>query len=188
MRETFTTRSGSNFRGRHRLAARRRTPDRKTSVLWQLRTSTRPCDRRNAGANGQQRRWLGTLERLCAADPIVPAIHSLHALYACCPVARSANSASGPCTCRSATQPSTVAGPLRAAWLRPKQTNLVPGKGQFLAFQPSASAIVVRPLFFWIPQPTPTSSQRNTSGRAGWKTAGPRLLRCGRDRSCPLNH
>jgi hypothetical protein len=26
---------------------------------------------------------------------------------------------------------------------------------------------------FWIPQPTPTSSQRNTSGRAGWKRAGP---------------
>jgi len=28
-------------------------------------------------------------------------------------------------------QHATVAGPLRAAWSRPKQTDLVPGKGQF---------------------------------------------------------
>ena len=33
----------------------------------------------------------------------------------------------------------------------------------------------------WPRQPTPTSSQRNTSGRAGWKRLA-RLLRCGRDR------
>jgi hypothetical protein len=30
-----------------------------------------------------------------------------------------------------ARTPSTVAGPLRAAWFRPKQTDLIPDKGQF---------------------------------------------------------
>jgi len=37
----------------------------------------------------------------------------------------------------------------------------------------SGSATVVRQRFFGSPQPTPTSSQRNTSGRAGWKRLGP---------------
>ena len=40
-------------------------------------------------------------------------------------------------------------------------------------FPPIGSATVVRQRSFWIPAPTPSSSQRNTSGRAGWKTAGP---------------
>ena len=46
-----------------------------------------------------------------------------------------------------------VAGPLRAAWLRPRQTDLIPDKGQFRSrFPPSAqlSAIVVRQRFFGI--------------------------------------
>ena len=40
-------------------------------------------------------------------------------------------------------------------------------------FPQSPHSYGVRQRFFWIPQPTPTSSQRNTSGRAGWKRLGP---------------
>jgi hypothetical protein len=72
------------------------------------------------------------------------------------------------------------------AWLRLKQTDLIPGKGPGKGSSASVSSIrsatVVRQRFFGIPAPTPTSSERNTSGRAGWKRLA-RLLRCGRDRS-----
>jgi TolB-like protein len=65
------------------------------------------------------------------------------------------------------------AGHFRAAWLRLKQTDLIPGKGAVpLAFPPIGSATVVRQRFFGIAAPTPTSSQRNTPGRAGWKRLG----------------
>ena len=58
-----------------------------------------------------------------------------------------------------------------------------PDKGQFrLAFPPSAQLRLSDNDFSGCPQPTPTSSQRNTSGRAGWNGCA-RLLRCGRDRS-----
>src|SRR5262249_3389808 len=66
-----------------------------------------------------------------------------------------------------------VAGPLRAPWLRPKQTELVPGKGQFRSRFPSRLSYGCPTTIFLDPQPTPTSSQRNTSGRAGWKRLGP---------------
>jgi len=64
--------------------------------------------------------------------------------------------------------------PVRAAWLRPKQTDLVPGEGQFRSrFPQSAQLRLSDNNFSGSPQPTPISSQRNTSGRAGWKRAGP---------------
>ena len=70
--------------------------------------------------------------------------------------------------------PRGVAGLPRAAWLRPKQTDLVPGKGQFRSrFRQSAQLLLSDNDFSGSPQPTPTSSQRNTSGRAGWKRLGP---------------
>ena len=63
---------------------------------------------------------------------------------------------------------------LRAAWLRPKQTDVVPGKGQFRSrFPQSAQLRLSDNDFSGSSQPTPTSSQRNTSGRAGWKRLGP---------------
>src|SRR6516225_6037100 len=75
--------------------------------------------------------------------------------------------------------------PLRAAWLRPKQTDLIPDKGQFrLAFPPSAQLLLSDSDFSGSAQPTPTSSQRNTSGRAGWNG----WARCGSrqlGRRCP---
>src|SRR6516164_5883068 len=68
----------------------------------------------------------------------------------------------------------SVAGPLRAAWSRPKQTDLVSGKRQFRSrFPQSAQLRLSDNDFSGSPQPTPTSSQRNTSGRAGWKRLGP---------------
>jgi hypothetical protein len=68
----------------------------------------------------------------------------------------------------------TVAGPLRAAWSRPKQTDLVSDKRQFRSrFPQSAQLRLSDNDFSGSPQPTPTSSQRNTSGRAGWKRLGP---------------
>src|SRR6516225_6555041 len=42
-----------------------------------------------------------------------------------------------------------------------------------LAFPPSAQLRLSDNDFSGSPQPTPTSSQRNTSGRAGWKRLGP---------------
>ena len=58
-------------------------------------------------------------------------------------------------------------------WLTP-QTDLVPDKGQFRSrFPPSAQLRLSGNDFSGSPQPTPTSSQRNTSGRAGWKRLGP---------------
>ena len=49
-----------------------------------------------------------------------------------------------------------------------------PVKGQFRSrFPPSAQLRLSDNDFSGSPQPTPTSSQRNTSGRAGWKRAGP---------------
>jgi hypothetical protein len=53
-----------------------------------------------------------------------------------------------------------------------------PVKGSSARVSTIRSATVVRQRFFWMPQPTPTSSQRNTSGRAGWKRLA-RSLRCG---------
>jgi len=74
----------------------------------------------------------------------------------------------------------TVVGQLRAAWLRSRQTDLVPDKGQFrLAFPPSAQLLLSDNDFSGSAQPTPTSFQRNTSGRAGWNG----WARCGRDSS-----
>jgi hypothetical protein len=63
-------------------------------------------------------------------------------------------------------------GPLRAARLRPKHT-WSPIKGSSARVSTIRSPIVVRQRFFWIPAPTPTSSQHNTSGRASWKRLGP---------------
>ena len=70
-------------------------------------------------------------------------------------------------------RPQGVAGLLRAAWLRPKQTDLVPGKGQFRSRFPYPLRYCCPTTIFLDPQPTSTSSQRNTSGRAGWKRLGP---------------
>ena len=62
---------------------------------------------------------------------------------------------------------------VRAARLRPKQTDLVPGKGQLRSRFPQSAQLRLSDNDFWgSPQPTPTSSQRNTSGRAGWKRLG----------------
>ena len=62
----------------------------------------------------------------------------------------------------------------RPAWLRPKQTDLVPGKGQFRSRFPYPLSYCCPTTIFRDPRkPTPTSSQRNTSGRAGWKRLGP---------------
>ena len=79
-------------------------------------------------------------------------------------------------------RPQGVAGLLRAAWLRPKQTDLVPGKGQFRSRSPIRSAIVVRQRFFWIRnRHRHHLSATLLDGRAGNGWA--RLSRCGRDRS-----
>jgi hypothetical protein len=64
-------------------------------------------------------------------------------------------------------------GHRRAAWLRLKQTDLIPVRGSSASVSIIRSAIVVRQRFFGIPAPTPTSSQRNTSGRGGLETAEP---------------
>ena len=66
-----------------------------------------------------------------------------------------------------------VAGLLQAAWLRPKQTDLVPGKGQSRSRFPHRLSYCSPTTIFLDPQPTPTSSQRNTTGRAGWKRLRP---------------
>ena len=67
--------------------------------------------------------------------------------------------------------------PLRAVWLRLKQTDLIPDKGQFrLAFPPSAQVRLSDNDFSGSPQPTPTSSLRLTSGRAGRKRLGPVVI------------
>ena len=52
-----------------------------------------------------------------------------------------------------------------AAWLRPKQTDLVPGKGQFrLAFSPSAQ-LLLSDNDFSGSQPTPTNASCRPSNR-----------------------
>ena len=56
----------------------------------------------------------------------------------------------------------TIMPPVRAAWLRPKQTDLVPGKGQLRSRFPQSAQLRLSDNDFWgSPQPTPTSSQRN---------------------------
>ena len=62
---------------------------------------------------------------------------------------------------------------ISGGWLRLKQTDLIPVRGSSASVSIIRSATVVRQRFFGIPAPTPTSSQRNTSGRAGWKRLGP---------------
>ena len=54
-----------------------------------------------------------------------------------------------------------------------KRPTWSPIKGSSARVSPIRSGIVVRHDFSGSPQPTPTSSQRNTSGRAGWKRLGP---------------
>jgi hypothetical protein len=83
---------------------------------------------------------------------------------------------------RSAPTPHRSTEPQVPAWLRPKQTDMVPGKGQFRSrFPQSAQLRLSDNDFAGSPQPTPTSSQRNIlDGRGGNGWA--RLLRCGRDR------
>ena len=72
------------------------------------------------------------------------------------------------------TPPRPASPPVRAAWLRPKQTDLVPGKGQFRSrFHHPLSYGCPTTIFRDPRNRQPTSSQRNTSGRAGWKRAGP---------------
>jgi hypothetical protein len=61
--------------------------------------------------------------------------------------------------------------------LGPKQTDLVPDKGQFHSrFPPFAPLLLSDNDFSGSAQPTPTSSQRNTSGRAGWAVGGAKNL------------
>ena len=72
-----------------------------------------------------------------------------------------------------ANMPSTVASPLRTAWLRPKQIDLIPIKGSSARVSTIRSAIVVRQRFFWI-RATDTdiiSAQHFWTGGLG--TAGP---------------
>jgi len=56
-------------------------------------------------------------------------------------------------------------GLLRAAWLRPKQTDLVPGKGQFRSRFPHPLRYCCPTTIFLDPQPTPTSSQLRDNRR-----------------------
>jgi|SRR6516162_7248006 len=80
------------------------------------------------------------------------------------------------CSARCAPRPhgDRLALPVRAAWLRPKQTDLVPGKGAVpLAFPPIRSATVVRQRFFGIPATDTNiiSAQHFWTGEL--ETAGP---------------
>jgi hypothetical protein len=74
-------------------------------------------------------------------------------------------------------------GPSRAAWLRPKQTDLVPGKGQFRSrFHYPLQVLLSDNDFFWIRnRHRHHLSATLLDGRAGNGWA--RLSRCGRDRS-----
>ena len=64
--------------------------------------------------------------------------------------------------------------PLRAAWLRLKQTDLVPGKGAVpLAFPPIRSATVVRQRFFGIPTTDTDVISAHYFWTGGPETAGP---------------
>ena len=58
---------------------------------------------------------------------------------------------------------------LRAAWLRPKQADLVPGKGQFRSCFPHRLSYGCPTTIF----PDPATDTDNISGRAGWKRLGP---------------
>ena len=70
--------------------------------------------------------------------------------------------------------PRGVAGLPRAAWLRPKQTDLVPGKGQFRSrFPPIGSATVVRQRFFGIPATDTDIISAQHFWTGGLEAAGP---------------
>ena len=70
-----------------------------------------------------------------------------------------------------------LAPPVRAAWLRPKQTDLVPGKGAVpLAFPPIRSATVVRQRFFGIPATDTDIISAQHFWTGGLETGWARLL------------
>ena len=66
-----------------------------------------------------------------------------------------------------------VGGLLRAAWLRPKQTDLVPDKGQFRSRFPHPLRIVVRQRFFGIPATDTDIISAQHFWTGGLETAGP---------------
>ena len=63
--------------------------------------------------------------------------------------------------------------PLRAAWLRFKQTDLIPIKGSSARVSTIRSAIVVRQRFFWMPAPDTDIISAQQFWTGGLETAGP---------------